>query len=856
MSSDDAGFPALPRITVSGITLEWDVRQGTCSFEGLPVAMLWVDTTLAGLLAGVQAMVGTDRFALALQSEGRRSVDADWQVIAQFPTFPEGFAAVAQIAAVAGWGVWQLVSVDAARQECRYRVSGNWEGRYQKALGVCWGSGMLAGKLAGYASRLFSTNCWADQVAFEAKGDPFDEFLVKPSERTIEAAVSDLQTSDRATAADMAVALKRLQDEVSERERAVAEARASAARLRAVGDALPDLVLVLDEDGRYIEVLTSEDRLLYLPADQVLGRTVTELFGPEEGARFTDVIGRAIATGSTQTIEYSLPLPSGLTWFEGHVSPVTTLQAPKRLVVFIARDITERKQAERELRRSEEKYRGIFDDSVAPIFVFGHDLQFVDVNQAGLDLLGYSREELLTMRAQDMDVDPARLAPGQAQMEKTGRLVNFEHQLRRRDGTVITVLSNARPLTDDAGHFVGMLSTAFDVTDRKRAEAEKQDLEAKLAQAQKMESIGRLAGGVAHDFNNLLAVQLGYCELMAEKLHPADPLVDWLSEIRACAEKAAGLTRQLLAFGRKQMLQPSEFDLNALVTGIDRLLRRVIGEDVRLVTTTSPQPAIVRADTGQIEQVLINLAANARDAMPRGGRLTIEVSLMTIEEAFAQIQEGATAGPYVVLAVSDTGTGMDEETRTRIFEPFFTTKERAEGTGLGLSTAYGIVRQSGGFLQVYSEVGIGSTFRIFLPQVVSDGAARPEIAAEVAMGTGELILLVEDDASLRKLAEQLVRRLGYHVMAAANADAAFALVEAGLRPNLVLTDVVMPDASGPVLVERLKKLAPGLKVLFMSGYTDEAIVQHGALAPGVNFLQKPFSTESLASKIRDALTGP
>jgi PAS domain S-box-containing protein len=378
--------------------------------------------------------------------------------------------------------------------------------------------------------------------------------------------------------------------------------------------------------------------------------------------------------------------------------------------------------------------------------------------------------------------------------------------------------------------------------------------EEQLRQAQKLEAIGRLAGGVAHDYNNLLMVQLGYCELMDRKLKREDPLVKHLEQIRACANRAESLTRQLLAFSRKQTLQPEVLDLNSVVTDIEKMLPRLIGEDIEFIVDLADDLEKVLADPSQIEQIIMNLAVNARDAMPQGGKLIIETANVSLDEKYVRNHIDTNAGPHVVLAITDTGIGMDETTKSKIFEPFFTTKSKTKGTGLGLATVYGIVKQSGGSIWVYSELGKGTTFKIYLPSVNQDIVKRDKVEKGIPQGKGEKVLVVEDEPTLRDLIAQMVEELGYRVIVAANGGEALILFEEEeSKPSLVITDVVMPGISGKVLVDRLHRIQPDLRTIYTSGYTDDAIVHHGVLDPGTPFLQKPFSIDELAIKIHEVL---
>jgi PAS domain S-box-containing protein len=398
------------------------------------------------------------------------------------------------------------------------------------------------------------------------------------------------------------------------------------------------------------------------------------------------------------------------------------------------------------------------------------------------------------------------------------------------------------------GRLRGILGIGRDVTERL-------GLEQQLRQAQKMEAVGRLAGGVAHDFNNILTAITGHAELLLEDLGHHDPRRVDVDEIRRSAERAAGLTRQLLAFSRQQVLQPKVVDLNALVLDMDKLLRRLIGEDVELATVLDPALGPVTADPGQLEQVIVNLAVNARDAMPQGGKLTLETRNIDLDESYTLEHSLVKPGPYVQLTVSDSGIGMDEETQAHAFEPFFTTKPRGQGTGLGLAMVYGTVKQSGGFIWVYSEPGHGATFKIYLPRVDApvESTAPPAPVERPPRGS-ETVLLAEDEPAVRAIAQQALERQGYTVLAApSGADALALAAQHGATIHLLLTDVVMPGMSGRDLADRLTAQRPGIRVLYISGYTDNAIVRHGMLEPGLAYLQKPFRPDALVRKVREVL---
>ena len=405
-----------------------------------------------------------------------------------------------------------------------------------------------------------------------------------------------------------------------------------------------------------------------------------------------------------------------------------------------------------------------------------------------------------------------------------------------------------RILLGEHGEPLRAVGISLDVTERRT-------LEQQFQQAQKMEAVGQLAGGVAHDFNNLLTVILGFCELLLADLDPGDPRQADISEIQKAGTRAAGLTRQLLAFSRKQIIEPTRLDLNVVVADMQAMLRRLIREDVKVVLSLGPELAAVKADRGEVEQIVMNLAVNARDAMPKGGTLTIETANVELDEHYAKTHVAVKAGPYVVITVTDTGTGMTPQVQARLFEPFFTTKEPGKGTGLGMATVYGIVTRSGGSVGVDSELGRGTSFKVYFPradaaETVVDAPAPP-MRRQVA-GT-QTVLLVEDEEGLRELTKRLLTRQGYTVVVAGDAEEAIRRFDENPSIDVLLTDVVMPGASGPELVGQLVARRPGLKVIYMSGYTDDAIVHHGVLNPGIAFLHKPFTSDALGRKIREVI---
>ena len=399
------------------------------------------------------------------------------------------------------------------------------------------------------------------------------------------------------------------------------------------------------------------------------------------------------------------------------------------------------------------------------------------------------------------------------------------------------------------------MATAQDITERKGIEEEKANLQEQLRQSQKMEAIGRLAGGIAHDFNNLLTVIQGYSHLALDLLGENERVKRDIEQIRRAAERASDLTYQLLAFSRRQIMEMKIIDLAGMLQDLDKMLHRILGEDIQIMTLWDRDLGRVRGDASQIEQVLLNLVVNARDAMPTGGKLLIEMTNAELDEAYAQRHVAVTPGRYVMISITDTGTGMTTEVKERIFEPFFTTKEKGKGTGLGLSTVYGIVKQSGGNIWVYSEPGQGAVFKIYLPRVEDGLTVSVETKTEEDhLGGHETILVIEDDRELRQIVKECLEQQGYQVFEASQWSEASDLCErVKERIHLVLTDVVMPEMSGPQIIERLQKIRNGFKVLYMSGYTDASIVRHGVLKEGIKFIQKPFTFRGLGKKVREVL---
>ena len=602
------------------------------------------------------------------------------------------------------------------------------------------------------------------------------------------------------------------------------------------------------ETGRILDLNDQFLRILGYSREEVIGKTSLEL------AIWADHEDRDRASARVRAGESVVDQMTTIRTRSGEVRDVIGSAVPVdvgslKCVLSTFLDITDRRRAEEGMRKSEERFRKLFESNTIGIAIADLAGRTTEANDAYLNMLGYTRDELLDGELRWDAITPPEYADRDRaavlELQRTGAATPWEKEIFRKDGSRVPVLIGVAMLQASEGSVIAYI---VDLSERRQ-------LEEQFRQAQKMEAVGQLAGGVAHDFNNLLTAILGYADLLAGRLKPESAESEDLREIRKAGERAAALTRQLLAFSRQQVLERKVLNLNQLIADVEKMLGRLIGEDITLVTVLDPALGKVWADAGQVEQVVMNLAVNARDAMPHGGKLTIETANVELDDAYARQHVTVRPGSFVMLAVSDNGTGMDAPTLARVFEPFFTTKERGRGTGLGLATVYGIVKQSGGHIWAYSEPEKGTVFKIYLPPAAEGVASEkvPEVGT-VSLPGSETVLLVEDEESVRALSRVILENHGYTVLEAGSGDEALEIVRNfDGTIHLVLTDVVMPSMPGSTLVSRLETLRPGIKVLYMSGYTDDAVFRHGHLDRGRAFLQKPFTPDVLARRIREAL---
>ena len=664
-----------------------------------------------------------------------------------------------------------------------------------------------------------------------------------------EALIRKLETKTE----ELAQANRQLERDITERKRGEAEIIRVKEEWERTFDAVPDLIALIDVNHRIIRANRAMAERMGSTPEQVVGQPCYEaMHGLSAPADFCPH-SKLLASGKEQRAEIVEERLHGT--FDVSVTPLRDATGHLVGSVHVARDITERKQAEEALRASATRYRWLFEAARDGIFILDAESgMVVDVNPFLIEMLGFSREQFLGKKIWELGFfkDIVANQANFAELQEKGYIRYEDRPLETSDGRRIEV--EFVSYVYQVGDKKVIQCNIRDITERKRAEAERAALDQQLRQAQKMESVGQLASGVAHDFNNILTGISGYTELALERLEAASPMREDLAEVLRLSKRAAELTRQLLAFSRRQTLEPQVLNINDMIADTAKMLKRVLGESIDLHFAPAPDLGNVRADPMQMEQVLMNLAINARDAMPSGGKLTIETANVELDAEYAASHISVVPGHYVMMAVSDTGHGMDAATRSRLFEPFFTTKDKSKGTGLGLATAYGIVKQHGGNIWVYTEPGKGATFKIYLPRV-EEAASAVKPAEEPGASRGEeTILIVEDEPAVRAVAERALKARGYILLTANSAEEAEGLFSA--HPtciSLLLTDVVLPGINGPRLYDRLRIANPGLKVLYMSGHTGNATVHQGVLDAGVAFMQKPFTLETIARKVRQVL---
>ena len=632
--------------------------------------------------------------------------------------------------------------------------------------------------------------------------------------------------------------------------------RDSEERYRSLFGKASEGISIISPDGHLIEVNESFARMHGYSTAELLQMNIKDLDTPKTAMLIPERMRRLLA-------EEILSIEVEHHHKDGHVFPMEVSAnlisiGGEPFIQCFHRDITDRRRAEEELRRTNELFRSAFEEAPGGMCLVSPEGRFLRVNNAFCTMLERPESELPGMAFMDVTHPEDR----SASREWVGKILageevpkTLEKRYLRKSGHVLWGIVGSFLLRSDDGVPLFFITHIQDITDRKRAEAEKEKLQAQLQQAIKMEAVGRLAGGVAHDFNNLLTVITGYSELLLRKIGKKSSMHGQVEEIRRAGERAASLTQQLLAFSRKQIIEPKVVHLGHLVAEMHKMLTRLIGEDISLQATTGKSLGSVKVDPGQFQQILMNLVVNARDAMPGGGKIVIETANVDLDEGYCALHPYVKPGRFVMLAVSDTGSGMSEEVKAHIFEPFFTTKEKGCGTGLGLATTYGSVHQAGGSIEVYSEVGIGTTFKIYLPRVEEQVIipVNDDLPTDLPGGT-ETVLIVEDEDILRNLCVRILEHLGYKVLQARNGTEAIVEVQGyGDRIDLLLTDVVMPGMNGSELATQLVLHNPEMKVLFTSGYTEDVISHHGVLAEGVSFIGKPYVPSSLARKVREVL---
>jgi len=640
--------------------------------------------------------------------------------------------------------------------------------------------------------------------------------------------------------------LSRVQWDLEESER----------RYREIFENAKDAIYVHDLNGRYTLVNPAAEELSGYSRDEILQLSVFDMASPEHVELICNSLKQKLTDHAPTTYEIEAIRKDG-TRVPVEVSSRLIYRGGRPIgVQGSVRDISERRRAEEVVRASEQRFRDLVENANDIIFTCDMLGNITSLNRAGERVTGYTAEEALKMNfAQAVSPDDIAKVRHMLSRKRAADVATvYDLELITKSGGRAAVEISSRAILKD-GEAVGVQGIARDITDRQRMENDLRASQAQLQQSQRLEAVGQLAGGVAHDFNNLLTAIIGYSDFALRKMRANNPIRRDIEEIKKAANRAATLTRQLLAFSRKQILKPEVLDLNLVVGDMHKLLERLIGEDIDLVTTLGSDTDPVKADRGQLEQIIMNLVVNARDAMPFGGSVTIETANVVFDEAYTSEHVPVKPGKYAMLAVSDSGLGMDANTQLHIFEPFFTTKELGKGTGLGLSTVYGIVKQSGGFIWVYSELNVGTTFKIYLPSLTELHFDQELTSIDTPERTeASTVLLVEDDPLVRNVALRALESAGYKVLESGNGHGALAMAHScDDEIDLLITDVVMPLMGGRELAQELSALHPKTSILFMSGYTDDAVVRHGIMDKDIEYLQKPFTPESLVRRVGEVL---
>ena len=653
--------------------------------------------------------------------------------------------------------------------------------------------------------------------------------------------------------------LKELRQKVTElKQNAVREQNETATYTQSlefyknVINSLDDLIFVKNEKHEWVFLNDAACKFWGYRREDLLGKTDHDIFPKDEADIYWEKDDEVLQSGEPdlnvekQTIggePYTIATKKSI-YRDPHTG--------EQYIVGTIRDITEQKRAEEALQRERDKAQQYLDIAGVMLVALGKDGTVNLINKKGCQILGHAAEEEIIGRNWFDNFIPEerrseiREVFDELMNSSSSEVQYFENAVLTKNGTERMVAWHNTLLTNDEGDTIGTLSSGEDITENRQ-------LEEQLFQSQKMEAIGRLAGGIAHDFNNLLTAIIGYTDIIARDTGVKEKHRSYVEEIKKSAERAATLTQQLLAFSRKQIMQPKVMNLNTMLKNTKNMLQRMIGEDIAFKLTLGDPIGMIKVDPGKIEQVVINLAVNARDAMPNGGSLEIETMNTSLDSSFCALHKGSHPGEYVLLSVHDSGKGIDEETMKHIFEPFFTTKEIGKGTGLGLATVYGIVRQSGGYIDIQSREGSGTTVAIFLPRIDESPKAADKKEMTAVKGKNETVLFVEDDDMVRNMVSAVLKQYGYNVIEAENGSVAITHCEREQKIDLMITDVVMPGKSGPELVRQISTLQPDMKILYVSGYTDEAIVHHGVLDENTPFLQKPFTPQKLALKVQELL---